>query len=88
MSSSTSGARASFLTEFFLGNGTNRFPTWQAVRTERWKYIRYPEWEASNELYDLRADPSEMNNLIHDPVAGATLTEMKTELERLLAENL
>src|SRR5205807_565944 len=33
----TTNAPSSFLAEFFLGNGTNRFPTWQAVRTQRWK---------------------------------------------------
>ena len=77
--------RSSFLAEFFLGNGTPRFPTWQAVRDTRWKYIRYPGMEEMNELYDLQADPLERRNLIHQAPEAARA--MKAELDRLLAEN-
>jgi N-acetylglucosamine-6-sulfatase len=76
--------RTSFLSEFFLGNGTPRFPTWQAVRTDRWKYIRYVGFPDMDELYDLASDPAEMKNLVHDSAADATREEMKRELERLL----
>jgi arylsulfatase A-like enzyme len=82
----TSSARTSFLAEFFLGNGTNRFPTWQAVRTERWKYIHYPEYQNMDELYAVRADPHEMNNKISDPKYASTLAEVKAELNRLVSE--
>ncbi|OAI56923.1 hypothetical protein AYO49_03265 [Verrucomicrobiaceae bacterium SCGC AG-212-N21] len=76
--------RSSFLAEFFLGNGTPRFPTWQAVRTERWKFIRYPQFEGMDELYDLQSDPTEMNNLIRETSAAQMRVEMMTEIERLL----
>ncbi|MEK6262734.1 MAG: sulfatase [Planctomycetota bacterium] len=82
----TAGARTSFLAEFFLGNGTNRFPSWQAVRTERWKYIRYTDLPEMDELYDLQADPMEMKNRIADPRSATTLVDLKAELERLLKE--
>lgn len=41
-----------------------RIPRMEGVRTERWKYIRYiDEDPALEELYDLRRDPSELENL-------------------------
>jgi N-acetylglucosamine-6-sulfatase len=77
--------RASFLAEFFLNPGqTPRFPTWQAVRSERWKYIRYPDFDGFDELYDLQADRGEMQNLVHDPAAQGSLVELKTQLSELL----
>ena len=36
-------------------------PQTEAVRTERWKYIRYPQHPEFEELYDLRNDPIEKN---------------------------
>ncbi|HEX8291136.1 MAG TPA: sulfatase [Pyrinomonadaceae bacterium] len=75
--------RESFLAEYFLEKVAPRTPAWQAVRTARWKYIRYTELEGMDELYDLAADPHEMRNLIDDPAALPALGEMKAELERL-----
>jgi len=37
-------------------------------------------------LYDLKADPFEMKNLVNEPRAQTALVEMKRELERLLRE--
>ena len=37
-----------------------------------------------DELYDLKKDPGEMQNLIHD--APAVLTELQKDLEKLLRE--
>jgi len=37
---------------------------YQAVRTNRWKYIQYRELQGMDELYDLRRDPYEMTNVI------------------------
>jgi N-acetylglucosamine-6-sulfatase len=57
---------------------------YKAVRTDRWKYIHYTELAGMDELYDLKADPYEMKNLVAD--AQAPLTRMQTELHRLLKE--
>jgi N-acetylglucosamine-6-sulfatase len=84
LAGSASDWRKSFLAEFFLGNGTNRFPTWQAVRTERWKYVRYPDYDGMDELYDLAADPAEMHNIIEDQASRPFLAELQTEMKRLL----
>jgi N-acetylglucosamine-6-sulfatase len=59
---------------------------YKAVRTNRYKYIQYTSLEDMNELYDLAADPYEMENLINAPSAQGILGEMQTELSRLLNE--
>ena len=55
------------------------------VRTERFKLIYFPRMD-SWELYDLLADPHELNNLAdqaeHQPVLG----ELKQELDRLRSQ--
>jgi len=74
--------RESFLAEYFLEKVAPRVPAWQAVRTARWKYIRY-ELEGMDELYDLAADPHEMRNLAGEPSSRAVLEQLRAELERL-----
>ena len=80
------GWRTAFLAEYFAEPKFARIPTWQAVRTVRWKYIRYPDYAGMDELYDLHADPHELKNLVQDPHAQAALKELRAELERLLME--
>ena len=59
---------------------------YQSVRTARWKYIHYLELSGMDELYDLKADPFEMKNLINHPRSLKALAKMKQELTRLLKE--
>lgn len=75
--------RDSFLAEYFLEKVGPRAPAWQAVRTTKWKYIRYTELNGMDELYDLEKDPREMRNVIDESAAREALDRMKTELERL-----
>lgn len=56
---------------------------YQAVRTERWKYIHYTELDGMDELYDLRRDPYEMRNLIADAAVRGTLESLRADLQRL-----
>ncbi len=77
--------RSSILSEYYQ-EGQNRTPDWQAVRTDRWKYIHYPTLEGMDELYDLRADRYELKNLIKDPAAQSALKQMQAELAKLLKE--
>jgi arylsulfatase A-like enzyme len=78
--------RNSFLTEYFQEKAYPRTPTWQAVRTDRWKYINYSDLKGMDEIYDLKADPYEMKNLINDPGSQSTLRIMQAELETLRKE--
>jgi arylsulfatase A-like enzyme len=57
---------------------------YRAVRTRRWKYIRYLELEGADEIYDLRKDPFELKNLIADP--RAPKAELQARLDQLMQE--
>ncbi|MDB6121627.1 MAG: sulfatase [Pedosphaera sp.] len=78
--------RKSALMEYFLEQYYTRTPTWQAVRTDQWKYIHYTELDGMDELYNLKADPYEMKNLIKEESSKATLGDMKAELAKLLKQ--
>jgi len=58
---------------------------YDAVWTERHKYIRYRDLRDMNELYDLLEDPFELSNLIAAPTATAARQQMEKELDRILA---
>jgi N-acetylglucosamine-6-sulfatase len=80
------GWRRSFLVEY---NTDIVFPRtlkmgYDAVRNERYKYIRYRELEGMNELYDLREDPFELKNLIAAESARELRRTMEGELDALL----
>ncbi len=85
--------RKSFLVEYFSDAVFPRVKNlgYQAVRTERWKYIHYVDLKDSvdladcDELYDLQADPYELENRIGDVGLGGTLAELRGELQRLVA---
>lgn len=60
---------------------------YQAVRTDRWKLIRYTDLKGMDELYDLESDPFEMNNLINAPAARDVLPKVQADLEQLLKQS-
>ena len=79
--------RTSFLYEYNYEKQFPYTPNVRGIRTEGWKYIRYPHgdggpdrWKA--ELYDLKSDPLETKNLIDDPGSAAMLKELQGELAR------
>jgi N-acetylglucosamine-6-sulfatase len=79
---------------FYTYNYEKQFPytpNVRCVRTERWKYTRYPHGDGSPdrylaELYDLAADPDERYNLIADPKHAPVVADLRKELERVMAE--
>lgn len=52
-------------------------PQSECVRTEGWKFIRYPKHPEYVELFDLRADPQEKRNLSGDPRQKTVLSGMR-----------
>lgn len=78
--------RKSFLVEYFSDRVFPRVYRmgYKAVRNERWKFIHYFELQGMDELYDLKADPYEMTNIINQPHAAKTVEELKRELQRLV----
>jgi N-acetylglucosamine-6-sulfatase len=79
--------RDAILTEYFLEKVAPRVPSWQCVRSERWKYIRYTgEPDSFDELYDIQSDPGELVNLARDASAKGNLHEMKGRLEAMLKQ--
>jgi N-acetylglucosamine-6-sulfatase len=62
-------------------------PNVRGVRTDEWKYIRYPHGDGTPdrhlaELYHLRTDPQERHNLINAPQHAARRAELHAELTR------
>ena len=60
-------------------------PNVRGVRTDDWSYMHYPNGEGQPdtekaELYNIKNDPLETNNLIDAPEAQGTLAELKAEL--------
>lgn len=62
-------------------------PTMTAVRTDRYKLITYPDIDDIDELFDLKVDPNEMNNLAVDPAYADLHASMKDRLDRAKATN-
>ncbi len=74
--------RREFLYNYDLETAYPDKPACQGIRTERWKYITYPERDDIDELFDLREDPYETRNLAADPRHSSLLSEMRRRLER------
>ena len=52
-------------------------------REEKWAYIHYGK---SGELFDMKKDPKQYNNLINDPKYAKVLSVMKEKLKRKLSK--
>ncbi len=69
-------------------------PNVRGIRTDRWKFIRYPHGDGSPdrhraELYDLSRDPEEIVNLADDPQHLDVRKDLEAQLAALLkAEGL
>lgn len=80
--------RSSVLIEYYTDNVFPRIRNmgYQALRTERHKYINYVELRGMDELYDLETDPFELENLIGTETGRQLLPRLQAELRRLQAE--
>jgi arylsulfatase A-like enzyme len=78
---------------FYYYNYEKQFPytpNVRGVRTEEWKYIRYPHGDGGPdrhvaELYDLKRDPGELTNLIGAADSAPVVQQLKDELARVMS---
>lgn len=76
--------RDSLLYEYYWERNFPQTPTIHALRGDRYKYIRYQGIWDLDELYDIREDPKESNNLINDPKHTAVVKDMNAKLFTIL----
>lgn len=56
----------------------------RGVRTDRWKYFVYYEYNPPiEELYDMDKDPQEQNNLVNNPEYAETLKKLRKQTESM-----
>lgn len=78
---------------FYAYNYEKQFPytpNVRSVRTEQWKYTRYPHGDGTPdrhmaELYNIEFDPAERHNLIANPKYAPMALSLQAELTRLMA---
>ncbi|MCY1719023.1 family 78 glycoside hydrolase catalytic domain [Prolixibacteraceae bacterium Z1-6] len=58
-------------------------PPSEGIRTEDWKYFRYVNDKSLEELYNLKEDPKEINNVASDPKYKSILLELRTKNNEL-----
>ncbi|CAK7053430.1 MAG: Bifunctional sulfatase/alpha-L-rhamnosidase [Parabacteroides sp.] len=61
-----------------------QIPSSEGIRTERWKYFRYRFIDAPEELYDLKNDPQEINNLVGKKEYESVLNGLRERCNRLI----
>ncbi len=61
-------------------------PPSEGVRTKNWKYFRYVNDQSIEELYNLKEDPKEINNLAGDFNYGEKLNTFRHKTDRLILE--
>jgi len=86
----TENWRKSFLIEYY--SFENPMPwlvdtDYKVLRTERYKYIHWYKHENKNELYDIREDPFELNNLINQANMHEIIKEMEENLANEIAKS-
>ena len=79
--------RNSFMIEYYTDTVFERMDHmgYKAVRTDQYKYIKYEDLEGMDELYDLKADPYEVNNIITNENSEDIVSNMNNELNRLIS---
>ncbi len=60
-------------------------PPSEGVRTKDWKYFRYVNDKSVEELYHLKTDPKEVNNLASDENYQAVLVKLRQKSDALIA---
>jgi hypothetical protein len=58
----------------------------EGFRTKKWKYFRYRDDVAHEELYDLSKDPLEKNNLINNPKYKSVALSMRQKMQKKITD--
>mgnify|MGYP001826880224 CR=1 FL=1 len=81
-----SGVKPKWRTEFFYEHPTLRdadfIPASEALVRKDWKYFYWPE-QKLEQLFDLKADPGEQNDLAKEPQHAEKLAEMRKRFQEL-----
>jgi len=75
--------RTSMYYHYYEYPGAHMVKRHYGVRTRRYKLIHFYYDIDAWELYDLRNDPNELNNVYGDPAYADTVKQLEAELERL-----
>ena len=69
--------RRAFFYSYYVESEYPRLPTMMAVRNGSAKLTKYSGHDEWTELFDLKNDPNEVKNLIHDPESAGLLRRME-----------
>ncbi|MEZ5105213.1 MAG: sulfatase-like hydrolase/transferase [Draconibacterium sp.] len=58
-------------------------PPSEGIRTDEWKYFRYVDDKSQEELYNLKEDPKEINNLAHNTQFENVLLNLRAKTDFL-----
>jgi len=75
---------APWRSDFFIEAADNNFngnAIWAGLQNSQYKYVRY--WTGEEELYDLNADPYELNNLQSNPAQADVKAAMWSRTQQL-----
>jgi N-acetylglucosamine-6-sulfatase len=78
--------RKELLYEYYWERNFPQTPTQHALRTDRYKFIRYQGIWDVDELYDLAEDPLETRNLTFSPKHAAIINQMRERLFDILED--
>ena len=78
--------RKDLLYEYYWEWSFPQTPTTFALRTNRYKLIQYHGIWDTDELYDIKNDPKETNNLINDPGCRQLARQMREDLYQRLKD--
>ncbi len=75
-----------FLYVYYWEKNFPQSPTVFSLRGDQYKYITYYGLWDADELYDIKNDPAESQNLLHDPKYSQVAKSMENKLYQMMDE--